>query len=461
MTAYDLVPYINRPYAQTHPSRLFVLGKLAGLDPPPVETCRVLEMGASEGVNLIGMAVALPSAHFFGFDLAQTPVERGRRVIEELKLQNIRLEQMDLLEFDVSSGQFDYIIAHGLYAWTPPVVRDRVLGLIHDLLTPQGIAFVSYNVKPAGYLRKMVREMMLFATRGVEDPRQKLSRTREWLRVIAAGRDTATATRAKELLEHTDSALLHDDLAEGYEPVYFHEFAEHASSHGLEYLGDANPLEQSPRDVTPDVTKDEHGAVLRHAAGDRIAEQQLLDFVRMRKFRQSLLCHQGIPVRPAWDAARAEGLFATSLTREEPSGAFVSPSGTRMTTTHPAPVAYLRRLIEAAPQAEIVSAEDAPLATQLFGAGLIELHACEGIAVQAGEKPAASPWARYQVARGDAQVTTLWHRPVEIKGQPMRRLFELLDGTADRAALVKAMQCSPEALETELDWLGHHALLVA
>jgi len=457
VTAYDLVPYVNRPYAQTHPSRLFVLGKLAGLDPPPVQTCRVLEMGASEGVNLIGMAVALPSAHFFGFDLAHTPVERGRRVIADLRLTNIRLDQMDLLEYGVSSGKFDYIIAHGVYAWTPPVVRDRMLGLIHDLLTPQGIAFVSYNVKPAGYLHKMVREMMLFATRGVDDPRQKLARTREWLRVIAAGKHIATATRAKELLERTDSALLHDDLAEGYEPVYFHEFAEHASSHGLEYLGDANPLDQSPRDVT----QEEREAILRNAAGDRIAEQQLLDFVRMRKFRQSVLCHQGIPVSTAWDAARAEGLFATSLAREEVSGAFVSPAGARMTTPHPAPIAYLRRLIEAAPQAEIVSAEDAPLATQLFGAGLIELHACEGIAVRAGEKPAASPWARYQVARGDAHVTTLWHRPVEIVGEPMRRLFELLDGTADRISLAQAMQCSAADLNQELDWLGRHALLIA
>ncbi len=457
MTAHDLVPYINSPYAQTHPSRLFVLGKLAGLDPAPVETCRVLEMGASEGVNLIGMAVILPSAHFFGFDLAAKPVERGQRVIEDLKLRNLRLEQMDLLEFDAAAGTFDYIVAHGVYAWTPPAVRDRVLTLIHDLLNPHGIAFVSYNTKPAGYVRRMVREMALYATRGVEDPQQKLARTREWLRVIAAGKDAATSTRAKELLERTDSALLHDDLADGYEPVYFHEFAEHASRHGLQYLGDANPLDQSPRDVN----KEEREAILRNAGEDRIAEQQLLDFVRMRKFRQSRLCHEGIAVKPAWDAERAPGLFATSLAREESNGAFISPSGARMTTTHPAPVAYLRRLIEAAPQAEIVSTEDAPLAVQLFGAGLIELHAFPGIAVPAGEKPAASPWARYQVARGDAHVTTLWHRPVEIVGEPMRRLFHLLDGTADRTALAKAMHCSIEALSTELDWLGRHALLIA
>jgi hypothetical protein len=33
------------------------MGTLAGLNPPPVENCRVLELGASEGENLIGMAI--------------------------------------------------------------------------------------------------------------------------------------------------------------------------------------------------------------------------------------------------------------------------------------------------------------------------------------------------------------------------------------------------------------------
>jgi SAM-dependent methyltransferase len=450
VNTYDQVPYINRPYLQTHPSRLFVLGKLAGFDPPPVETCRVLEMGASEGTNLIGMAVVLPSAEFLGFDLAASAVARGRRVTEELGLKNVRVQQMDLMEFDRSCGKFDYIIAHGLYAWTPPEVRDRILAVIHDVLSPRGIAFVSYNTKPAGYVRQMLREMMLYATRGVEDPREKLAKSREWLRVLAKGEHADVAARATELLEHTDSSLLHDDLAGAYEPVYFHAFAEHASRHGLQYVGDANPLDPAPAE-----------SVQPFAGGDRIAEQQLLDFVRMRKFRQSLLCHDSVTLQPEWDAARAQGLYATSMTREEPNGTFVSPAGPRMTTAHPAPVAYLRRLIAAAPRSEPVSEEDAPLAVQLFGAGLIELHAFPGIAVRAGAKPEASPWARYQLARGDAQVTTLWHRSIEIVGEPMHRLFRLLDGTADRTELAKAMHCTIDDLNAELNWLGHHALLVA
>src|SRR5260370_19608226 len=108
MTVYEQVRYGNRPYAQTHPSRLFVIGRLAGLDPPPVETCRVLELGASEGTNLIAMAVVLPQASFTGIDLAGEPVAQGPHAIAAIGLKYVTLLHMDLMEA-VGLRQFDYI----------------------------------------------------------------------------------------------------------------------------------------------------------------------------------------------------------------------------------------------------------------------------------------------------------------------------------------------------------------
>src|SRR5260370_28244340 len=108
MTVYEQVRYGNRPYAQTHPSRLFVIGRLAGRDPPPVDTCRVLELGASEGTNLIAMAVVLPAASFTGIDLAGEPVALGQQAIAAIGLKNVALLQMDLMEA-ADLGEFDYI----------------------------------------------------------------------------------------------------------------------------------------------------------------------------------------------------------------------------------------------------------------------------------------------------------------------------------------------------------------
>src|ERR1019366_5453042 len=145
VSVYNQVPYINSPYPQTHPGRLFVMGKLAGLHPAAVETCRVLEIGASEGENLVGMAVVLPRAEFVGIELAEVPVARGQKTIADLKLQNMRLLQMNLLDIGRDFGEFDYIIAHGLYSWTPMIVRDKILEVVKTNLSAQGVAFVSYN----------------------------------------------------------------------------------------------------------------------------------------------------------------------------------------------------------------------------------------------------------------------------------------------------------------------------
>jgi len=124
---YDRLAYVNQPIAQTHPDRLALLARLHGMEPAPLERARVLDLGASEGGNIIPMAMTLPSAEFTGIDLAALPVERGQRAIQELGLRNVRLLQKDLLDVDACFGKFDYIIAHGLYAWTPPVVRDKIL----------------------------------------------------------------------------------------------------------------------------------------------------------------------------------------------------------------------------------------------------------------------------------------------------------------------------------------------
>jgi hypothetical protein len=449
MSVYNQIPYINSPYAQTHPSCLFVLGRLSGLNPPAVETARVLEIGASEGENLIGMALVLPSAQFVGIELAQVPVARGRKTIADLGLTNMRLMQMDLLDFDDQFGEFDYIIAHGVYSWTPEVVRDKILAVIDAHLHAQGVGFVSYNTQPAGHVRTMLREMMLYHIGDERDPRARLNRARELLRLLAMGRpepdplEQAVAIQAAALLERTDSALCHDDLSEYYKPVSVHEFAAHAARHGLQYMNEASLPDSIPRNLSAESVD----RIREMAAGDRIAEQQYFDFARTKRFRQTLLCRGGIGLREG----SAEGCYAASAALETEDGAFVSSGETRMTTKHPAPVAYMRRLMSLWPGSERVTEADAPLALELHRVGMIELHGFPGVARNAGEKPAASRFARYQAARGDAQVTTLGHRALELRDEDSRKLLGLMDGTRDRDELAREMDCTREKIDQALE----------
>jgi hypothetical protein len=81
---YNELPYPNLSHSLTHLDRLAAPGTLLGMIPPPVEQCRVLELGYAGGGNLTPMAQALPKSRFTGIELSARHVtlsdQRERRV---------------------------------------------------------------------------------------------------------------------------------------------------------------------------------------------------------------------------------------------------------------------------------------------------------------------------------------------------------------------------------------------
>ena len=82
--SHNTVAYPGFPYPKTHPDSLAAMAILHGLNPAPVDGCRVLEIGCNEGANLIPMAYAIPTSEFVGFDVAGVPIERGQGRIRAL-----------------------------------------------------------------------------------------------------------------------------------------------------------------------------------------------------------------------------------------------------------------------------------------------------------------------------------------------------------------------------------------
>src|SRR5437660_11815651 len=109
-------------------------------------------------------ATSSHGAHFAreritGIDLASPAIARGCALIGTLSLENITLRRHDLMQAGADLGEFDFIIAHGLYSWVPEEVRDRLLSLCRRHLAPQGVAYASYNASPGFGRRRMFREM--------------------------------------------------------------------------------------------------------------------------------------------------------------------------------------------------------------------------------------------------------------------------------------------------------------
>ena len=291
---YDTLVYPGFALTQAHPDRLATLATLFGMTPTDVSHCRVLELGCGDGVNLIGVALELPEATCVGVDLAAAGIKKGQAIVHELGLKNITLQQYDIMDIGRDFGQFDFIIAHGVYSWVPASVRDKILTICKENLAENGVAYVSYNTYPGCHLRDMMRNMMLYHVRDFPDPQQQIDESRALMRFLVdagMGNEQYQKSLHKELesiLVRSDHGFFHDDLGEINTPVYFHQFIEHATRHGLQYLSEADFVEIQIGVCPPKAVE-----VLKQISSNRIAQEQYMDFLKGRRFRQTLLCHAG------------------------------------------------------------------------------------------------------------------------------------------------------------------------
>jgi SAM-dependent methyltransferase len=459
------VPYPGYPFAQTHPDRLATIATLLGLSPAPVTVCRVLELGCGDGGNLVPMAYALPGSHFSGIDLSAAAVARAARVAGVLDLGNLDVRQADLAALP-PLGTFDYVIAHGVYSWVPAQERDALLAACQGHLAPEGVAYVSYDALPGGYLREVTRQMLRWHVRDVDDPAERIAQARALLGALAATAEAATgvqrtvAEQAARALEQPDASLFHDELAERHQAVLFADFIAHAERHGLRYLGEADFFEMTvPGPLAEAVAE----------LDDPLAREQYLDFFKGRMFRQTLLCHANVE-RHEPDPARMGGMFAASPARPDgdpPAGrvTFRGPRGASLTTDEPLAKAAMLALGEAWPDAvPVADVGGAPLhglLLQAYAANLVQLHVwTPELTTTPSERPVASALARLQATEG-TRVTNLRHATVEVADDLGRRLIRLLDGTRDRPALLRELARPADELERSLAGLAAAALLEA
>lgn len=517
--AYDQVLYPESSYDQTHPNRLATLGRLLGLSPAPVEHCRVLELGCASGGNIIPMAYQMPNSQFVGVDYSKRQIEIGQAALDVLGMSNIQLLAMNFLDIDEHFGQFDYIIAHGIYSWVPAPVRDKILAICHRNLAPHGVAYISYNTYPGWHMLGMASDMMRYRTRNITAPAERATEARSLIQLLASvkRKDESEAplnqfmntftTLMQGLSEfynlREDSVFLHDELEEENHPVYFHQFVEHAAQHGLQYLSEIEfpvvLLQNLPKGVATRIAE---------LATDLTEAEQYMDFVRNRTFRQTLLCHRETPIDRRLTPVHLRDLYISSPAKvdseEQQAGKerFISFDQLGFMTEHPVISAVFHRLIAAYPQTfsledlvrqareQVYKFQIAPsslgedmglVAAQLLqcfsvSLSLVELHSYRAPFVShVSDCPKMSAVARYQ-AQTNARVTNMLHQRITLDDTCLH-LARYLDGSHDTKALFEVLmsatvipqQTTPaEAekqvrgeLERALNWMARSALLVS
>lgn len=483
-TSYDEVPYPSVPRRQTHPNHLAALARLFGMSPAPVERCRVLDLGCGDGSNLIPMAYQLPESEFVGIDLSPHQIAAGQAAVASLGLKNITLDSLNLLDVDAALGQFDYIIVYGVYSWVPPEVQDKILEICKQNLAPNGVAYVSYNVYPGWHMHGIVREMMLYHIRQVDEPYARVNQGRALLDFLVETVPTLSSNlpnvlKASSLIledmqellrQQPDEYLFHDHLEEINEPVYLHQFVERTEGHGLQYLIDAESSAMLSSYLPAQLSRS-----LREMAKTDLEVEQFMDFLYMRAFRQTLLCHQDVSLNRDIKLDNLARLHVASPARpvaDEPDihaaeeEKFRSPIGTTIATSQPLNKAALLYLTEVWPQPvpfdRLLAAARARLnpdaspvysaaaltrdAQQLgdlllkgYALNLVELHAyTPHFTLEISESPVVSALARFQAQDGQ-QVTNQRHEIITLEDEVSHYLLPYLDGKHNRVTLLEVL----------------------
>jgi len=468
MTTYDEIPYDSRPFTDTHPSNLAVLGRLFGLNTTDPENCRVLELGCASGGNLIPMAWYHPNSRFVGIELSDSQARVGTDLIDQLGLENVEIRQNDILDLGNDLGEFDYVLVHGVYSWVPTPVRTKILEICSTHLSRQGLAYISYNTLPGWRLKGMVRDMLLHHTRDATSPLMKVEKAKDFLTHLEPILEELNSNHTRYLrgevrylLASHASYLYHEFLEETNQAFLFAEFMEDARNHGLEYLCDVDLQAMFTS------TLGDKAEAFLETFDDLIEQEQTIDFIRGRSFRQTLLCHDDQSLSREISLEDFENLaFFSDLSppkvveikRQKPVS-FTAPSGRRFPVSHPLTKAALIHLGRVFP--DVVGFDDLCAAarrhlanvggdqtihqTDQLSSELFSLYAHQAIGAATrsrhfphdiAARPEATALARAQAANAMGHLATAHHSTIELDAFSSRLVYSL-DGSKTQEELAE------------------------
>ena len=482
--SYDESPYPRVAYFLTRPTRLQSIAALHGLETAPPEGCRVLEIGCATGGNLLPLAYQYPDSSFLGIDYSKTQIELAKEGVQTLGLKNIEFKHLNILDITVDLGKFDYIIVHGVFSWIPPEIQNKLLQVCTENLDKNGVAYISYNTKPGWHLNTWIRDAMRFGS-SPEAGQEQLNQARNFLNIVVESPflqpdlKNSLKSTINELNSKDSTYLSHEYLEDFNSPIYFTEFMDQIKKHGLQYLGDANKNLVVQDDDSP------ISQAIRPVIKEYERQEQFLDFIHNRAFRQSLICHQSLTLDRVGLINKLEKMHVLSFLKSGPvnrdsAGRTVTlysgPGANGIPISDPGLSAGLSFLEESYPQPvqvrdlwNRISNSQQPDGEagfsgnllQLWRMGLVELQSTpDRIPINLSEKPSISAVARY-LSRFGNSITCLNHTPVGIP-EHFRRFLPFIDGSRDiRELAAKALETQAVTVDPGLNAEGRQRSAVA
>ena len=460
--SYDDKPYHSYPYPLSQPEHIYAVAKLMKINAVPVDKARVLELGCAGGGNLFPTAVNYPDSDCVGIDLSPVQIREADAHKAGMGLTNIRFEALDIMDLDSSYGKFDYIVCHGVFSWVPEFVREKIMQVCRDNLSPRGIAMITFNTLPGWAALGCIRDMMMMHTRHLTDNSKKVAQAKSLLTFLHKFVPEKTNLRGAvvQVAEtfakaNDDSYILHEYLEENNQPFFFEEFHDYLTRHKLHYLGDS-VLDKM---FSGNLGAEAH-ALIRQI-NDRVKREQYMDFVHNRQFRWALISKDTLPVPAPIDESELGGLYFS--TRAQPLAGKYKPEDGKFfyhipgnlsdyESLSPVMTACIETLIEAKGAAltmdqirrsvESCGFDEAAMAlfqktlSLLCLQAVVTIHAGPSrFAATPGEKPVAFALAKYQAGLpASTWVTSLDNKMTPVSADEAA-LLKTLDGKKLRAEL--------------------------
>lgn len=239
------VAYVPGFYPNMAPVAMRYVAALNRVKPPPAaEGFRYLELGCGLGRSLTTLAAANPHGHFVGIDLNPDHTKSVEGDIAAGGLANVRVITADFGHLPDDIGHFDFITLHGVFSWVSPEVRDQILSVVKDRLTPGGLLMVSYNAMPGwAHLQPIRGILRQYAALRQGD---SLKRTRDAIAYLVYIRDKharyfednpRAAAYVDGLLQQDVRYLAHEYLNEHWTSFYFAEVVGMFAASGLGFVG--------------------------------------------------------------------------------------------------------------------------------------------------------------------------------------------------------------------------------
>lgn len=293
--SYDDLPYFSKSFTKTQPTLQAAILQMLGHQSPAIETARVLEIGCSFGGNIIPFALAYPKAKVLGVDLSEVQIQKGKEVIEKIGLKNIELLHKNILDFDSSYGEFDYILCHGVFSWVKPEVQDGILRVIKNHLSPKGSAVISYNTYPGWKSQDILRDLInlrvdsLVASGYELNPNESVDLSKEslFLLIDSPFIEESIKTSAKDILEKDNYYFYHEYLETSNQPCLLREFQDKLLVHGLSHVIDSD----FSRSMLILDNRELADKIKYFSQKNHILREQYYDFVSNRMFRSSIITH--------------------------------------------------------------------------------------------------------------------------------------------------------------------------